>query len=152
MAVQGPSGRQPRLAVRPERIQPRAVVLLVALVGLSACQVVSGLSELEVSEAGSGGQASGGSSGSGGYTATGGDVTSCLVGWEQHSCRQGCGDPGDGVDVGCGNLMDCYLEEQCLPADCSDSLSDVCGGNKVENATPEALRMAREVVDCLCGP
>jgi hypothetical protein len=128
------------------------IALFGALPSLWSCQVVSGLADLEVGDVSTGGQATGGSSGTGGEIGTGGDAASCLVGWENDQCSGLCGDPGDGVGVGCGNLMDCYLEEQCLPATCSAELDDVCGGNKVENATPEALDMARAVVDCLCPP
>jgi len=125
---------------------------LLGLLALSSCQLLTGLDELETSDAGAGGQASGGQSAVGGTSATGGDSAECLTGWETHECRGVCGDRDHGTRVGCGNLMDCYVTKDCLPETCSDNIDDVCGGNKVEGATPEALEMAAAVVDCMCAP
>jgi len=112
--------------------------------------MVSGLADLEIASDGSGGQASGGTGGSVG--AGGSSAASCLGSWETSACRGQCGDPGDGVDAGCGNFMDCFVEHQCLPAACSDNIDEVCGVNHVEGGNSDSLDMAEGVVTCLCYP
>jgi len=119
---------------------------LALLLSLVSCQALSGLGDLEIVGDGSGGQGTGGGVGSGGSSA-------CLTGWEGNAfCKGACGDPGDGIHVGCGNFMDCYLEHDCLPETCSQSIDDVCGINEVQSGTNESLADAKEVVACMCGP
>jgi hypothetical protein len=121
---------------------------LALLPGLVSCQALSGLGDLEIVGDGSGAQGSG----AGGGTGTGG-AASCVVGWEDNAaCKGNCGDPGDGISVGCGKFMDCYLEHDCLPETCSPSIDDACGINKVQSGTNGSLADAQEVVACMCGP
>jgi hypothetical protein len=109
--------------------------------------MVSGLDELEITGGGSGGGASGGASGTGGGADPG-----CVVGWAQNDCRGQCGDEDDGIQRGCGNFMDCYVMEHCLPEVCSANIDAECGINKIQDGTALSLAMAEEVVNCLCYP
>jgi hypothetical protein len=125
---------------------------LAFLPALVSCQAFSGLGDLEIVGDGTGAQGTGAVSGTGGGVGSGGG-SACLVGWEANAtCKGVCGDPGDGIRVGCGNFMDCYVDHDCLPETCSQDIDDVCGINEVQSGTNESLVMAQEVVTCLCDP
>ena len=118
---------------------------LLALTVLASCQFVTGLADLEVT-------GSTGGAGSGGGEGSGGSPSECLVGWESNQqCRGVCGDPGDGIHVGCGNFMECYLYYDCLPETCNQGIDDLCGNNNVEGGNDNSAALADEVVECLCG-
>jgi len=104
-------------------------VRLTGLLALTSCQLVSGLDELDVPE---------------------GAV--CLQGWETHTCRGQCGDDDDGIRIGCGNFMACYIDNDCLPDGCSKTVDDICGNNSVEGGNDLSFSMATGVVNCMCGP
>lgn len=123
---------------------------LLGAVVLSSCQLVSGLSELDTTDGTGGGLVSDGDA-TGGRDGAGGGA-SCLLDWKGSNCQGACGDRGDGIWIGCGNFMACYVEENCLPEDCSSGINDACGINQVEGGTEASLAMAQEVVACMCGP
>jgi hypothetical protein len=120
---------------------------------LASCQLVTGLGDLEVAVDGSGAQSSAGGSSSGSAPGSGGAPDpSCVLGWRDDACRGQCGDTGDGIQVGCGNFMACYVTKTCLPATCSQDIDGPCGINKVQGGTDESLEMAEAVVSCMCYP